>query len=234
MRDQVAQQPRELHSEHHERILIWGAGGHGKVVADLVRAAGGTVAGYADRDPAKHGVVAEPGGGRVVISETDLLALLDAGGVLPCGATAVVLGLGDNGARLRAATHLGPRLAPALVHPAATVSPSATLGAGTVVFAGAVVNAAATVGSAVVINTGAIVEHDCVVGDGAHIAPGSVLTGGVHVGRSALVGARAVVLPGISIADDALVGAGAVVAGDVPAGAVVAGVPARVIKRRGT
>ncbi|HEY7877837.1 MAG TPA: acetyltransferase [Gemmatimonadaceae bacterium] len=217
-----------------EVVLIWGAGGHGKVVADLVRATGRRVAGYADRDPAKQGMVVEPGGATVVISEVDFVGLLDSGAPLPCGANAVVLGLGDNDARLRAAGHASRRLAPALVHPSATVSPSVSLGAGTVIFAGAVVNAAAHIGTVVVINSCAVVEHDCDIGDGAHIAPGSVLTGGVHVGRSSLVGARAVVLPGINIGDDALVGAGAVVSGDVPAGAVVAGVPARVIKRRGT
>ncbi|MGH7635229.1 MAG: acetyltransferase [Gemmatimonadaceae bacterium] len=217
-----------------ELVLIWGAGGHGKVVADLVRMSGHAVAGYADLDRAKQGAVVEPGGATVVISEADLVQLLDQGHALPCRATAVALGLGDNEARLRAAQRAGRALMRALVHPAATVSESAQLGNGTVVFAGAVVNAAATIGAAVVINSGAVVEHDCSVGDGAHIAPGAVLTGGVSVGQGTLVGARAVVLPGIAIGADALVGAGAVVAGDVPSGVVAAGVPARVLRQRAT
>ena len=215
-------------------VLIWGAGGHGKVVADLVRATGHRVVGYADRDAGKRGTIAEPGGATVVITETALLDVLRDGAHLPCGATLVALGMGDNDARLEAAHRAGRSLVPALVHPAATVSPSVRLGAGTVVFPGAVINAAAVIGSAVVINSGAVVEHDCSIGDGAHIAPGSVLTGGVRVGRASLIGARAVLLPGISIASGAVVGAGAVVTGDVAAGAAVAGVPARVIKQRGT
>jgi len=217
-----------------ELVLIWGAGGHGKVVADLVRAAGQAVAGYADSDQSKWGAVVEPGGATVVISEADLVQLLDQGGSLPCRATAIALALGDNDTRLRSAKRAAPALMPALVHPAATVSESAQLGSGTVVFAGAVVNAAATVGLAAIVNSAAVVEHDCTVGDGAHIAPGAVLTGGVNVGQSTLVGARAVVLPGVTIEADALIGAGSVVVGDVKAGMVVAGVPARVLRQRAT
>ena len=217
-----------------ELVLIWGAGGHGKVVADLVRAAGHSVAGYADVDQTKWGTVAEPGGATVVISEADLVQLLDHGGSLPCRATAIALALGDNDTRLLSAKRAARALMPALIHPAATVSDSAQLGAGTVVFAGAVVNAAAVIGSAAIINTAAVVEHDCTVGDGAHIAPGAMLTGGVSVGQSTLVGARAVVLPGVTIEADALIGAGSVVVGDVRAGMVVAGVPARVLRQRVT
>ena len=217
-----------------ELVLIWGAGGHGKVVADLIRATGHAVAGYADADQAKWGATVEPGGATVVISETDLVQLLDQGSSLPCRATAIALALGDNDTRLRSAERAARALMPALVHPSATVSESAQLGAGTVVFAGAVVNAAATIGTAAIINSASVVEHDCIVGDGAHIAPGAVLTGGVSVGRATLVGARSVVLPGVTIEADVVVGAGAVVAGDVQAGMVVAGVPARVLRQRAT
>lgn len=204
------------------------------MVADLVRAAGHTVAGYADADQTKWGAVVEPGGATVVISEAALVQLLEQGSSLPCRATAIALALGDNESRLRTAKRAARALMPALVHPASTISESAQLGAGTVVFAGAIVNAAARIGCAAIINTAAIVEHDCTVGDGAHIAPGAVLTGGVSVGQASLVGARSVVLPGVTIEADVVVGAGAVVAGDVGAGMVVAGVPARVLRERAT
>lgn len=213
-----------------ERVLVWGGGGHGKVVADLVRAAGHSLVGFADRDPAKLGRVVEPGGGMVVIDEAVLISGLETGGALPSGATALALGIGENVARRACAARARGVAIPPLVHPAATVSPSARLGGGTVVFAGAVVNAGASLGTAVVINSGAIVEHDCEIGDGAHVAPGAVLTGGVVVGPGCLIGARAVVLPGLVVGEGAVVGAGAVVSRAVPRGAVVAGVPARIIK----
>ena len=212
-----------------DSFLIWGGGGHGKVIADIVRAAGGTVVGFADRDPAKLGKIVEPGGASVVISEADLVAILVKSGSLSDieRATAIALGIGNNVSRitsLRNAPHVS---IPYLVHPSAVVSASSVLGRGTVVFPLAVINAASRVGEGVIVNSGAIIEHDCVVGDGAHIAPGSVLTGGVLVGARTTVGAGATVLPGIRIGSDAVVGAGAVVTRDVPDHATVAGNPAK-------
>jgi sugar O-acyltransferase (sialic acid O-acetyltransferase NeuD family) len=212
-----------------DSFLIWGGGGHGKVVADIIRAAGCTVVGFADRDPAKLHRIVEPGGASVVISEADLLALLAGSGALSDveGATAIALGIGDNVSRITSLRHAPDVSISTLVHPSAIVSASSVLGRGTVVFPLAVINAAARVGEGVIVNSGAIIEHDCVVGDGAHVAPGSVLTGGVHVGARTTVGAGATVLPGIRIGSDAIVGAGAVVTRDVPDHATVAGNPAK-------
>jgi len=218
-----------------ERVLIWGGGGHGKVVADLVRAMGHEVAGFADSIPGKLGTVVEPGGGQVVLSEDDLCRALQTGAILPEGATAIALGIGNNIARLERARSVLAGVnevsLPAWLHPRATVSPSIMTGGGTLVFAGAVLNADTRLGIAVIINSGAIVEHDCIVGDGTHVAPGATLTGGVRVGQTCLIGARAVLLPGVSVGDGAIVGAGAVVNRDVQSAACVAGVPATVIPR---
>ena len=107
-----------------DSLLIWGGGGHGKVVADLVRSCGGRVIGFVDRDAAKQGRVVEPGGAVVVAGEPQLLDALVAGTELPGGATAVVVAFGDNGARRLAADRLGSQLFRPLVHPTATVSPS--------------------------------------------------------------------------------------------------------------
>ncbi|GJG88449.1 hypothetical protein tb265_36300 [Gemmatimonadetes bacterium T265] len=209
------------------RFLIWGGGGHGKVVADLVRALGDEVVGFVDRDAAKIGQVVEPGGARVVLGEDDFLA-----GAGAHRAGAVALAVGDNAARLGCLARAGASGVPALVHPTAACSRSATLGAGTVVLAAAVVNAAAALGRAVIVNSGAVVEHDCVVGDGAHVSPGAVLAGGVHVGARAWVGAGATVIQGVRVGSEAVVGAGAVVIRDVPDGVTVVGNPARVLAAR--
>ena len=210
------------------RLLVLGGGGHGKVVADVLRAAGHVLVGFADRRPELVGTVVEPGGGVVVATADELLAAIASGGPLPGGADAVALGVGDNALRLRALDALGSAAAPPIAHPSAVLSPSAALGVGTMVMPRVVVNAAARVGGGVILNTGAVVEHDCVVGDGAHISPNATLTGAAHVGARSWVGAGAVVLPGVRVGSDARVGAGAVVTRAVPDGATVMGVPARV------
>lgn len=211
-------------------LLVWGGGGHGRVVADLVRAAGYAVAGFVDRDAARLGEMVEPGGGRVVADEAAFLR--EAGqGRCANGADGVILAVGDNRARHDCLLRVSGLQAPALVHPSAVVSPSARLGRGTVVLPLAVVNAAARLGDAVIVNSAAVVEHDCVLGDAVHVSPGAVLAGGVHVGDRTWVGAGAAVIQGVRIGRDAMIGAGAVVIRDVPDGATVVGNPARPIHR---
>ncbi|HET8655868.1 MAG TPA: acetyltransferase [Longimicrobiaceae bacterium] len=217
-----------------ERFLVWGAGGHGRVVADVVRALGGRVAGYVDADAARLGQVVDAGGGRVVSTQDGLLRTIRAGGGYPEGIDAVALAIGSNAARHDCLQQLRGLSAPPLVHLSAVVSPSAAIGPATVVLPRVVINAGAQVGAAVILNTGAIVEHDCVIGDAAHVSPGAVLAGGVRVGERSWVGAGAVVIQGVTIGDDVVVGAGAVVIRDVPDGQTVVGNPARPIRRRGT
>ena len=212
------------------KILVWGGGGHGRVVADVVRACGAELVGYADADAGKLGQEAEPGGARVIALEADLLAALSSGQPLPGGADAVALAIGDQARRLACRHTAGERVTPPLVHPSAVVSPSARVGRGTVVMPAAVVNAGAVLGDAVIVNSGATVEHDCTMEDGSHLSPGAVLSGGVHVEAESWVGAGAVVIPGIRIGRGAMVGAGAVIIRDVPAGATVVGNPGRILR----
>lgn len=209
-------------------LLVWGGGGHGKVVADLARAAGWTVAGFVDRDPARLGETVEPGGGRVVVDEDEFLRQAGAGRCAN-GADGVTLAVGDNRARHDCLRRVPGLHAPALVHPSAVVSPSARLGRATVVLPLAAVNAAARLGEAVIVNTAAVVEHDCVLGDAVHVSPGAVLAGGVQVGERSWIGAGAAVIQGVRVGRDAIVGAGAVVIRDVPDGVTVVGNPARPI-----
>ncbi|PYN37637.1 MAG: transferase [Candidatus Rokuibacteriota bacterium] len=199
------------------RLLILGAGGHGRAVADLAAACDWTVAGFTDRPGA------DP---RVLGGDEDLPALarsapIDAG----------VIGVGNSALQRRA--ELFDRLResrlpiPALVHPRATLSSSARVSAGSVVFPAAVLGAGVTVAENVVIYSGAVVEHDCRIADHAYISPGAILSGAVVVEVGAFIGAGAVILPGVTIGKHAVVGAGAVVLADVLAGETVAGVPAR-------
>jgi sugar O-acyltransferase (sialic acid O-acetyltransferase NeuD family) len=215
-------------AENHA-VLIWGAGGHGRVVADVVAATGAKVVGFVDGDRSKVGVLVAGTDAAVVATEAEFGARLAGGQFLPCGATAVALGLGDNRLRSNCRTKLTSSTLPALVHPSAVVSPSAVVGPGVVIMAGVVINAGAVIGAGAIVNTRAIVEHDCIVGDDAHLSPGSVLTGAVTVGRGAWVGAGATVIPAVQIGEWAVVGAGAVVIRNVPASTTVVGNPARVL-----
>jgi sugar O-acyltransferase (sialic acid O-acetyltransferase NeuD family) len=204
------------------RLVLLGAGGHARVVAALAGALGVEVVAVFDDDPARRG--ATFGG---ITIEGPLPVALDAGLLASCQA---IIAVGANAARAaivrRAALPWST-----LVHPFAWVDPAASLGAGTVVFAGAVVQPGASLGAHVILNTAATVDHDCVLGDFVHLAPGVHLAGEVRVGEGALVGIGASVLPGRVIGAWARVGAGAVVVEDVPAGATVVGVPARVLER---
>lgn len=207
-------------------LVVFGAGGHGKVVADVARSAGWCVACFVDDSPARAGSTFF---GLPVLPWDALVS----GETLQSDRLVVALGIGDNSARERAfgrAQALGLAL-PALVHPRATVAPSAVLGDGTVVMAGAVVNPDAQVGVGVILNTGSVVEHDCVVAEFAHLSPGSSLGGAVHVGRLTHLGLGATVLPGVRIGDRVRVGAGGAVIRDVQDDLTVVGVPARPVRR---
>ncbi len=200
------------------RLLILGAGGHSRAVADLAGEAGWTVAGFTDRGgPPRSGILG---------TDADVGALARAGAI-----DAAVVGVGNSALPRRA--ELFQLLCdcglarPALVHPRAVLARSCRVGDGSVVFGGCVLGVGVEVGVNGVCYGGVIVEHDCWIGDHCYLSPGVVLSGQVTVERSAFLGAGAVVVPGVRIGAGAVVAAGAVVIEDVPAGTTVLGVPAR-------
>jgi sugar O-acyltransferase (sialic acid O-acetyltransferase NeuD family) len=201
------------------RLLLLGAGGHGRGVLELLRHAGlPDPAGVLDDDPASAGLPGIP-----------LLGPLAAAADLRRqGLAAAHVALGHNTRRAELGgwlRRLGYAL-PVLCHPSVVVAGTARIGEGSVLLPRVVVGAAAEVGAHVILNTGCIVEHDSNVGDAAHIAPGAVLGGGVRIGARALVGLGASLRPGVRVGAGAVVGVGAAVVADVAAEARVGGVPA--------
>jgi len=208
-------------------LLILGAGGHAKVVAEMAIASGvaSRLAFLDDRctgpDPWPP-VLGWPVIGPLGVSlQADTPAQFDA----------AVVAIGHAGTRLHWIQHLhaaGYRL-PILIHPTAWVSPSAQLGPASVVFAQVAVQVQASIGTGVILNTGCSVDHDAQLSDGVHICPGARLAGNVQVGARSWIGIGASVIQQVRIGSDVTVGAGAAVVRDLPDGVTAVGVPARLL-----
>lgn len=201
--------------------VVLGAGGHAKVVIELLHASGHTVAACVGRPDGPASCL-----GIEVRDEADALARLRSD-----GHHQAIVAVGDNALRRRLAdeaTAAGFELISA-VSPAAVISPSARIGVGVAVMAGVVINAAATVGDLAIINTGATVDHDGVIGTAAFIGPQCALAGTVTVGDDAFIGTGTTVIPEITIGAGATVGAGSLVIRNIPPGVMAYGSPTRVV-----
>jgi len=201
---------------HHSRpLVIYGAGDHGQVVAEAAELAGFDVVGFWDD-------ALEPG---EVIGQWPVLEPAEK----PISHELAFVAIGDNETRRRAADQLtaGGWSLTSVVHPAASISESATAADGVFVGPQAVVHTGASLETGTIINSGAIVEHHGQVGAFTHIAPGVAMGGHCQIGSSVLIGVGARLLPERQIGDGAHIAAGAVVAEHVPEGTTVAGVPAR-------
>lgn len=200
-------------------LLIVGAGGHGRVVADAaLTMKKWRRIGFVDDEPSARGGLGLP----IVGASADLQQLR-------AEFTEAAVGIGDARTRLQLlerCRQAGFEL-PAIVHATAAVSSYATLGPGVVVFAQAAINPGATIEEGCIVNTGATVDHDCLLQAGVHVCPGAHLAGNVQVAARCWIGIGACVKQGVRIGADVTVGAGAAVVCDIEAGLTVIGVPAR-------
>lgn len=216
-----------LNSSRDERpaCVIVGAGGHGRVVLDiLLSARTHRVLGFLDSNPAVHGRRMD---GLPILGDLSAFRELRSQGI-----SRAIVAIGDNGVRRAMAEQLeeeGIELINA-IHPSANLAHNARVGRNVVVAAGALVCAHCQVGDSVILNTGCIIDHESMIGTGAHICPGARLAGRVHVAAGAFVGIGATIVQGVRIGCEAVVGGGAVVIRDVDSMSTVVGVPARVLQ----
>ncbi len=205
-----------------KQLALLGAGGHGKVVADIALVSGWDGVSFFDDawpERSKNGPWAVVGNGAMLIAR-----LREFQGV--------IVSIGD--CAIRWSKHLEIRATGgelvSVVHPSATISRYASLVVGSVVMAGVVVNVDCHIGQAAIINTGATIDHDCWLADGVHICPGAHLSGNIRVGHYSTVGVGVAVKQGITIGNQATIGAGAVVVNHVDDGVIVVGNPARKLR----
>ncbi len=201
-----------------KKIAIYGASGHGKVIADIAELCGYEVAFFVDDDSSKSSFC-----GKDVLAFDDVRQKKD---------ICFALGIGQNRAREAVFAKLldnGFEL-PALIHPRATIASSVTIGNGSIVMANVVVNAYAKILDGVILNSSCVVEHDCLVEDFVHISPSASIAGGVSVGRLAHLGIGSSVIQCVRIGQGSVLGAGGVAIKDIEDFSLAVGVPAKRIK----
>ena len=196
------------------KIFVYGAGGHGRVIADIIRKYKQySFEGFIDDNP-KIGA----------ISFDDFVKYHS-----NC---VVALGIGDNCQRKRVCNKLKKysiKIA-TLIDPSALIGSNVRIKKGAIVMPGAIINSKALIQRGAIINSGSIIEHDCIIGSFAHISPGVTLGGGVKVGAKTHIGLNSTLIPQICIGSNSIIGAGSVVVKDIPKNVTAFGVPAKVIK----
>ena len=199
-----------------KRLMIIGAGGHGKVCAEIAELNGYESVSFLDDSDSKENIVF----GKTeeftrFIEDYDFF-----------------VALGDNRLRKSFLTRIADAngSVATLIHPNSTVSAKATVGAGSVVMAGAVINPSTVVGKGAIINTASSLDHDNVLKDYVHIGVGAHLAGTVHIGEGTFIGAGATIINNVTVCEDSIVGAGATVIKDIREKGTYIGTPARKIK----
>lgn len=192
-------------------LVIIGAGGHGRVIADIAKLCGYQEIVFLD-DAQIEGVAGK------VCDYTKYIQTSD-----------FVVGIGNNSIREKIHQELSGSNAEivTLIHPKAVVAEQVQLGRGTTVMAGAVINVGTVVGDGVVINTNSSIDHDCLIGDFCHVSVGASLCGTVRIGRQTMISAGATVIHNVTVCDNCMIGAGAVVIRNIDEQGTYVGVPAR-------
>ena len=197
-----------------DRLVIVGASGHGKVVADIALLCGYKEIVFVDDDES--------------IIECAGYPVVDKSHNAPDGDLFVAIG--NSKYRKLLMEYYKCRKQPILIHPSSIISKDVMIQEGTVIMAGVVVNPSVIIGKGCIINTASSIDHDCVIGDYSHVSVGSHISGTVDVGNEVWIGAGATVSNNINICSNVMIGAGAVVIKDIKESGIYIGVPAKMHK----
>lgn len=199
----------------NRKLYVFGTSGHAKVVTELIASTNSKIEAHFDDAPNGDHFFER------VFNSNEMIK--------PAPDVALIIAIGNNQTRKNISARFSDYHFFNCIHKSAHVSPSATLGIGTVIMLQAIVNANAKIGNHVIINTAAIIEHDCIIEDFVHISPNVTLSGNTHIGHGTHLGSGAIVIPGIKIGKWCTIGAGAVIIKDIPDGATAVGNPGRII-----
>ena len=194
-----------------QNIILFGAGGHAKVVADCFK----TIFGIVDDNSSAVG-----------FNKIQFLGTYKSDQNIDCQ---YIVCIGDNKIRKKIVEKITHQFEVA-IHHSAIVSPFSAIGIGSMILQRAVINSHTIIGKHCIINSGSIVEHDCMISDFVHIASNSTICGHVTIGENTFIGAGSVIIPLIQIGKNCVIGAGSVVLENIPDNAVVVGNPGKIIK----
>ena len=198
------------------KICLFSASGHGKVIKEIIESEGNEVVAFIEDNHKNKKLLNIP------IFKTDRINEFSS--------EKFIISIGDNLVRKKISKEFSFLYYTKSIHKQAVISKTCSIKKGTVVMPCAIVNAESRIGKHSIINTGSVIEHDCIVGDFVHVSPNATITGGVTVGEGTHIGAGAIVIPNLKIGKWVTIGAGAVIIKDVPDYAVVVGNPGNIIK----
>ena len=199
-------------------VIIIGASGHGKVIADIIQKSGDKVYGFLDDNTELSDTFL----GFPVLGTIDKYKKYS-------NIAAFVIAIGDAETRNAISKKIQDVGIYTAIHPTAVISNlDVTIGKGTVIMANAVINSGSRIGEFCIINTGAIVEHDNTIEDYVHVSVGAKLAGTVYVGQYTWIGIGAVVSNNLKICENCIIRAGAVVIENIIKSGNYQGVPAKI------
>lgn len=198
-----------------KKMIIIGASGHGKVVADIAKQNGYHDIVFLDDDVSKTECAGYP-----VIGRVNDASYIEGD---------KIVAIGDEKIREQLQKNLELCV---LVHPNAVIGSGVKIGQGTVVMAGAVINADTVIGQGCIVNTSSSIDHDCIIEDYVHVSVGAHLCGTVFAGKSTWIGAGATISNNVKVCSGCVIGAGTVVINDINISGTYVGVPAKLLKRK--